>query len=181
MGGWGHVSSVKWTIHSLQWLSSIQQASPSPPYLCVVVYKVSTQFLQPQLISSDISRLSRARLPPADGISPTLHTLATGGCSKYGEYDNYIQQAPPVGTTKRNVDGHDSVMISPGCFWWGAGQINSSVYCLHIVPGTKHCCSVVTVLTAVYDHRLVHSAVNQPRKLHKNCVMRVFWKCQNMS
>ena len=107
MGGWGHVSSVKWTIHSLQWLSSIQQASPSPPYLCVVVYKVSTQFLQPQLISSDISRLSRARLPPADGISPTLHTLATGGCSKYGEYDNYIQQAPPVGTTKRNVDGHD--------------------------------------------------------------------------
>ena len=106
MGGWGHVSSVKWTIHSLQWLSSIQQASPSPPYLCVVVYKVSTQFLQPQLISSDISRLSRARLPPADGISPTLHTLATGGCSKYGEYDNYIQQAPPVGTTKRNV-GHD--------------------------------------------------------------------------
>ena len=87
MGGWGHVSSVKWTIHSLQWLSSIQQASPSPPYLCVVVYKVSTQFLQPQLISSDISRLSRARLPPADGISPTLHTLAIvamGGAANMG-------------------------------------------------------------------------------------------------
>ena len=144
MGGWGHVSSVKWTIHSLQWLSSIQQASPSPPYLCVVVYKVSTQFLQPQLISSDISRLSRARLPPADGISPTIHTLAmvaTRGCSKYGKYDNYIQWAPPREMLM--------VMISPGCFWWGAGQINSCVYCLHIVPGTKHCCSVVTVLTAV--------------------------------
>ena len=175
MGGWGHVSSVKWTIHSLQWLSSIQQASPSPPYLCVVVYKVSTQFLQPQLISSDISRLSRARLPPAGGISPTLHTLAMvamGGAANMGNMTTTYssrttshQWAPP-----REM----LVMISPGCFWWGAGQINSSVYCLCIVPGTKHCCSVVTVLTAVYDHRLVHSAVNQPRKLHKNCVMRVF-------
>ena len=96
-----------------------------------------------------------------------------GGAANMGNmtttYSGHHQWAPPREMLM--------VMISPGCFW----QINSSVYCLHIVPGTKHCCSVVTVLTAVYDHRLVHSAVNQPRKLHKNCVMIVFWKCQNMS
>ena len=67
-----------------------------------------------------------------------------GGAANMGNmtttYSRHHQWAPP-----REM----LVMISPGCFWWGAGQINSSVYCLHIVPGTKHCCSVVTVLTAV--------------------------------